>query len=515
MKIIKKFYKHILTFIMLLVVFNFAIDYFFKNQKEHYLNSQTELLKTSYKTQYKYFKIMSQDIYTMYQDKEDLISLFAQAEDADFLKQASIRMKMYEMLQRRYKRLANMGVRQLHFHLPNNRSFLRMNNLEKFGDDLSAFRESVVYVNSNKKPAENFEVGKVGHAFRFVYPLFDKNEKYIGSMEVSFVSQTLLNNISDKFVLDKHFLILKSEVNKNTWSESVETLYEDSLENRDFYIIKGEHSRNYDKEIEENLEDPKLLGEIYKNMKHGAAFSISGTYNYNSIATTFIPIKNSIKDETIAYIALYFESDYIDSIYRDWNYTKVFVFSMLTMLLLFGIYATYTQQKLKEMAHYDELTALPNRAYFFIELTQEIKRAKRLKERLCVMFIDLDGFKAVNDSYGHNVGDELLIRVARRLEGSVREVDIVGRIGGDEFIVLLTGIKNIMDSELVAEKIINELNRDFVINHNIIKVGASIGIAAYPEHGADLETLINNADNAMYSAKQNGKNCFVMHSDID
>jgi len=181
------------------------------------------------------------------------------------------------------------------------------------------------------------------------------------------------------------------------------------------------------------------------------------------------------------------------------------------MMFLFSVYATITQRKLTEMAHFDKLTQLPNRAYFYIELEQEIRRAKRFKEKLSIMFIDLDGFKKVNDAYGHNVGDELLIRVARRLEKSVRSVDVVGRIGGDEFTILLTGIKKSINYEGFAQKMIEELNKDFVINHNVINVGASIGVANYPEHGEDLETLINNADNAMYRAKKGGKNTFIVH----
>ena len=246
-------------------------------------------------------------------------------------------------------------------------------------------------------------------------------------------------------------------------------------------------------------------------MNSNRAFSVAGRYNFNSIVITFLPIKNRIKNETIAYVALYTEADYIDTINMDRYYTKLLLLSLTFMMFLFSAYATITQRKLTEMAHFDKLTQLPNRAYFYIELEQEIRRAKRSKEKLSLMFIDLDGFKKVNDVYGHNVGDELLIRVARRLEKSVRDVDVVGRIGGDEFTILLTGIKESVNYEGFAQKIIEELNKDFVINHNVMNVGASIGVANYPEHGEDLETLINNADNAMYRAKKSGKNTFIVH----
>ncbi len=509
----KRFYKHIVVLILSLLISDYAVDLFFQNQKNKYLNSQTELLTASYETQYRYFKIMSADIYTMYQDKQELISAFAQAKDANSSKQAIIRDDMYQMLNKRYKRLVNMGVKQLHFHLPNNRSFLRMHKPEKFGDDLSSTRESIVYVNRTKKPTENFEVGKLIHGFRFVYPLFDESKKYIGTMEVSFSSNILLNNITDKFVMDKHFLVLKSEVDKNIWSEYVGGLYEDSLESSDYMVLKEQHSQKYDDEIKDTLSDSVLLDTVTSKMQEGIYFSIAGKYNYNSIAITFIPIKNILQDKVVAYLALYFESDYIDTINSDNDYTKILIMSMIVMMFLFSLYATITQGKLREMAHFDKLTQLPNRAYFYIGLTQEIKRAKRLQKRLSVMFIDLDGFKKINDTYGHNVGDKLLIRVARRLEKSVRGVDVVGRIGGDEFTILITDVRDDHNSLLVAEKIINAINEDYVINHNVVNIGASIGIANFPEHGEDLETLINNADNAMYEAKVGGKNRFIMHED--
>ncbi len=513
MNTVKNFYKHVIIFISLLVVVDYAVDYFFNNQKETYLSVQTELLDTKFQTQYRYFKIMSHDIYSMYKDNKKLMNLFAQACDADISQKALVREKMYTMLERRYKRLVNMGIKQVHFHLPDNTSFLRMHKPEKFGDDLSLVRESVVYTNSMKEPSEGLEVGKATHGFRFVYPLFDKSNKHIGSVEISFSSELLLELITDKYVFDKYLLILKSEIDKNVWNESIDELYEISLENPDFLVEKNLKSKIYDTKISKVMQSDELTKRLSTKMQKGETFSISGQYNYNSLALTLLPIKNPKQDRNIAYVVMYTESDFLDRLELESNYTKLLLLSTLVLLFLFSIYATITQGTLREMAHFDKLTQLPNRAYFYIELTQEIKRAKRLKKRFSVMFIDLDGFKKVNDTYGHNVGDELLIRVARRLEKVVRDVDMVGRMGGDEFTILLTDIKDDCDCLIVAEKIINILNEDYIISHSVINVGASLGIANYPEHGEDLETLINNADNAMYNAKKSEKNRFIIYKE--
>ncbi len=513
MKTINKFYKHIIIFIIFLVIVNYSVGYFFAHQKNKYLSVQTELLTTKYETQYKYFKIMSHDIYTMYSDNQELIQLFAQAEDANSSQKALIRDEMHNMLKKRYKRLENMGVKQLHFHLRDNTSFLRMHKPEKFGDDLTAFRESVVVTNREQKTSEGFEVGKAQHGFRYVYPVFDKNSKHIGSVEISFSSTQLLSYITDKFVLERHFLVLKSEVNKNLWSESIDEFYEDSVENIDYFVEKSTKNYQHDKKVDKVLNNIDITEKIAKGISRGEPFSVSGEYNYNSLVVTLLPIKNPQKDIDTAYIVMFIESDFLDSLILEEYYTKTLFIAMSILLFIFSIYVSIVQFKLKEMAHYDKLTSLPNRAYFYIELAQEIKRARRHKDKLSVMFIDLDGFKNINDTYGHNVGDELLIRVSRKLENAIREMDIVGRIGGDEFIVLLTGIKNEADSPLVAQKIIDSLNQEMLINNNSMNIGASIGIANFPQDGNDLETIINNADNAMYAAKARGKNNFVQHKE--
>ena len=126
------------------------------------------------------------------------------------------------------------------------------------------------------------------------------------------------------------------------------------------------------------------------------------------------------------------------------------------------------------------------------------------------MFIDLDEFKAVNDTYGHNIGDNLLVDVSNRLHKSVRDIDIIARLGGDEFTVVLTNIQKQKDVVLIAEKIIKRLNENFIIDKHIIKIGVSIGISIYPEQAKDSDTLIKLSDNAMYMAKKSGKNCVIL-----
>ena len=155
------------------------------------------------------------------------------------------------------------------------------------------------------------------------------------------------------------------------------------------------------------------------------------------------------------------------------------------------------------MAFYDALTQLPNRRLLQDRIPQQIARARREQNRIALLFIDLDKFKPINDQYGHEVGDWLLQSVARRLLESLRESDTVSRIGGDEFVALLTDLQRVDDAVATAEKICDEIQRPFVTAEGLpLTISSSIGIALYPDDGDNEEELLRHADEGMYSAKR-------------
>jgi|GEM_PF-4800445 len=168
-----------------------------------------------------------------------------------------------------------------------------------------------------------------------------------------------------------------------------------------------------------------------------------------------------------------------------------------------------TEKKLSFLATHDDLTGLPNRVLFQDRLNLALEHTKRHDNLLAIMFLDLDFFKNVNDSQGHPVGDELLRKVAEKLISLLRKSDTVARVGGDEFLILLPEISQEQDALQVANKILHSLRVPFSLDHGELRITASIGVAIYPSHGEDGETLIKNADIAMYRAKNINRNTVV------
>jgi diguanylate cyclase (GGDEF)-like protein/PAS domain S-box-containing protein len=170
----------------------------------------------------------------------------------------------------------------------------------------------------------------------------------------------------------------------------------------------------------------------------------------------------------------------------------------------------YANRVLENIAHYDALTHLPNRVLLADRMQQAMARTKRSDQSLAVAFLDLDGFKAINDKHGHAVGDQLLIHFAQRMKSTLREGDTMARIGGDEFVVVLTDLQHTSDCEPLLRRLLEAAAEPVMLDDLALEVSASIGVTIYPQDGSDAEQLMRHADQAMYLAKQAGKNCYHM-----
>jgi diguanylate cyclase (GGDEF)-like protein len=204
----------------------------------------------------------------------------------------------------------------------------------------------------------------------------------------------------------------------------------------------------------------------------------------------------------------------------------MFALGLLVVTLVTAVYDAHLQSRariqaqrleqanaaLQHQATHDALTGLPNRLLFIDRLGREIAHAERDGHLFAVLVVDLDRFKVINDTLGHGPGDQLLVEIARRLSGAIRSADTVARTGGDEFLLLLTGIREASDAAVIAAKIISELDKSVSISGTEVHTSASIGVSVYPADGSDSDTLVAHADEAMYYAKQAGRNSFQFFS---
>lgn len=206
--------------------------------------------------------------------------------------------------------------------------------------------------------------------------------------------------------------------------------------------------------------------------------------------------------------------------------TQMVMFSSLAIALLLAVLGFVIRKELSaraerieqldDLAHHDVLTGLANRRLFSSYAESMLALAARKQTQLAVMMLDLDGFKAVNDRFGHDIGDLLLQEVALRLQNNVRASDLVARLGGDEFAIVLPGVTDSVSTQTIAEKLIVALEAPYIIGEipqqqRLLSV--SIGIAFFPEHGQALDALMSHADAAMYLAKQNGKGHYRLYAD--
>ena len=246
---------------------------------------------------------------------------------------------------------------------------------------------------------------------------------------------------------------------------------------------------------EENDEDRDLIGQLVEHLEDPAQFlnSLSDLYEHPEDESMHVlKLKDGRRLEQYS-IGRYLDDEPV----RVWSFRDV------TARL-------DAEEQIEFQAYHDALTHLANRRLFVERLEMALLGARRGRTNVAVLFMDLDRFKSINDTLGHDVADSLLVEIANRLRSCVRQTDTVARHGGDEFTVLLSDLHQPEDAAQVAEKILEKVIEPVVIGTNSIEISVSIGIAVYPHDGSDIETLLRNADDAMYRAKQAGRNNYQL-----
>lgn len=268
----------------------------------------------------------------------------------------------------------------------------------------------------------------------------------------------------------------------------------DAAELSDTLIVTGDYS---------SYRDPLIISDIGNNSCASTYREVAGAHGLKACACWPILDKH---DKALGIFTLYFREA------RTPDAQEEQLARICTYLASLAINSCASQEKIRYLAHYDSLTSLPNRFLFKEYFDLALKSAKRHGKKFAVFFVDLDKFKEVNDTLGHDAGDEVLRIMAQRLRDCLRHTDKIARMGGDEFYVLIEGLNDGSHAAEVARKLLEEASRPVYVGNTECCLSVSIGISIYPDDGCDEQVLLKNADRAMYGAKRSGKNAYQFFS---
>jgi len=634
MKKIKKL-KILIYIILVLIVSNVTVFYVNQinvNDKVNLiLEEDLNTLKINYKSLLSHQRQIADSFYDIIMQKDGFIELYTQILHSSSTEKNNLRKKLQSMILSEYNIMRRTGVLQFQFVSPDNISFLRMHNLDKYDDDLSKVRQDIVNTNKNKTISRGLVKGKTIHGFRNVYPIFNDNGQYLGIMEISFDSDSFQDNLTKMSGLHAHFLIHKNSFNiSEMYIYDKKSKYVQSSENFD-YMVSLSTIHNKSICIVDNHSKLKVMhDEIFQKMNKSESFSFYvRNKDFEIEIISFLPIKEFDSQKATGWIVSYSKNPFINEILQTGNVINLFSIFILCLFAFFVyqqiiaeirikqehtllddvintsedmIFVTdfktisffnkkfrdyldvrfvdeiedvtslfinmhgylhnellnknekfyelitrttkedrivclidksmnpraftistaqssYTKgdylvtltdiTKLKERelsisnkAFYDGLTGVYNRNKFDELMAIELKRDIRYKNNLSIAIVDIDHFKNFNDTYGHLIGDEVLVMIAEYLNNNVRETDIFARWGGEEFVILFPETSS-EDARVVCEKLRLGIMK---LEHKIAgSVTASFGITQYKDKDV-LASIFKRCDDALYASKQTGRN---------
>ncbi len=484
------------------------VSYFFidryEREKMLYLQSrvktadvQIESLKLGYDT-------IAKTMFDSVINTPHVIGLMRRAARGSEKEQDLARCELYAHLARLYGSLETHDVRQLHFHLPGSVSFLRFHRPEKFGDSLQGVRPSIDSVNRLHRQVNGFEEGRIFNGFRHVFPLFERGE-FIGTVELSY-SFDAVRRLAQQITDAKYDLILdKNVIDKKVFANERFNYFPSPLSPG--YVndkrVNGHHNPLY----------PQLLMDQLNALYRHDFERIAGDGKHHIIplvfeGTGYLLLLNPLESfdkKRVGYILVYQKDMQIVKLKNNLITLLLFAAFLIGLAVAFITYFIYRLRKqhalLVKNANTDKLTQIANRAYLIRQIDYLVKHARRGGYPLCVIFFDIDHFKQINDTYGHRMGDRALIDLSALMKNRLRESDIVGRWGGEEFVVVLPHTNLIQAADL-AEKL-RIMVEEYPFAHG--KMSCSFGVAELRNEDTD-ESLINRADAMLYEAKDNGRN---------
>jgi len=429
----------------------------------------------------------------------------------DKQKRSKLRKELFSMLESDYEYFRKNGVRQFHFHLPHNISFLRFHRPSKFGDSLVGIRESIDYVNEHRVPISCFEEGRIFNGFRSVFPLY-KNDDFVGTVEISYSFLALQKELLKMDATSYLFLEDKNVVGKKVFKSEKFRYEKSTFKNYDYDRVTLKDNMQFRLKTLFFI-NKQVAPKLTKKLKEGKLFSIpfsnDAVLGGRNLIITFIPVEN-LDAKVVAYIINYRFDDLfiVNKIKILFIILTIIAFLMSLIAWMFFVNQKHKQDLIEDKAIHDALTSSYNRYGTNKILEYRLSEFQRYNTKFSLIFFDIDHFKNVNDTYGHDVGDYVLKEIISIVQKHIRSSDSVGRWGGEEFIIILPQTP-LQEAVHIAEKL-----RGIIELHPFDKVGqvtCSFGVTEVQEHD-EKDSLMKRVDILMYDAKESGRNRVVSQS---
>ena len=414
----KKKLIFILSFFFTCLFFTYVIFTLIGNRKKEHLDAEKKIIEVTYNTIIEAYKVYSNIIYFNKLNTKETKSILENVYTSSIEEQETIRKNLYEHLIDMYNNMEDYKLKQLHFHLKNNDSFLRFHRPTKYGDNLTEIRHTVAFVNEYQKPISGFEEGRIYNGYRFVYPL-KYNDKYLGSVETSVSMESIMNDLKKELSSELSFIIKKSVVDNTIFEEEKDNYVQCSI-NNDFY-----HEKSISKDENE------IMGTIIKeyfeknptqaknNLKSGEIFNFYSFYKNNYYITTYLPIKNVVSNQTVAYIIILNEhNDLHDFIVQYLLFLAILIF--LTLFVIYFFYRidrTKTQLFKKEKV-LKEVQKIAQLGYWEFDVIQ--KKLRWSDEVYHIFGFEPKEFEASYENFIKYIHPEDIEKVTKSYEESIR-----------------------------------------------------------------------------------------------
>ncbi len=498
----KKNILKIFIFFSIYTIFNLILFFYFQQDKENriklYFQQKVDKLFSEYRATQNGFKMLSNFVCDNINNREDILQLIYKLKTSD--DKNRLRKKLFDKLEKYYTLLKKYRFYYLTLYYPDGRVFLRMHQPYKYGDNLYKKNSSLDFIKNNPYLLNEIETGII-----YNYQLFYKG-KLLALVKTSISYDVLKQELTKLFNSDYEYILKKEFISKKTLKSGHKLFIQSDINDNFFYeetSIKRDRTRVANQTINKiNLIlKERLKDKLNLDKNFAEAVKVENKY-YIVTFLTISPFQQ--KRYNIGYLISYEQDNTYEIFDSVFWYNIILGNIIIILILIFVFYVLQMNEKLKLIASTDKLTGLFNRNKFYEIISNEIERAKRYNRPLSLIIFDIDHFKKINDTFGHNIGDYVLKTIATIIKKNIRKNDTPFRWGGEEFIVL-TPETDINGAATFAEKL-----REAVENYKfdkVVKVTISLGVAQYdPKKDKDIDSLINRADEALYKSKESGRN---------